>query len=55
LDGIWNNLIVVDASNLNLGIHKVRLDRNKIDLPFGVKAIAVTPNIINFEISPTPG
>jgi len=54
LDGTWNNSVVVDASNLNPGNHKVRLDRNKIDLPFGVKAIAVNPNTINFEIGRTP-
>jgi YbbR domain-containing protein len=54
LDGTWSNSIVIDATNLAPGKHVLRIDRNKIDLPFGAKAIAVSPQSVSFEISEAP-
>lgn len=54
LDGTWTNSVVVDASSLGVGRHRYQLDRNKIELPFGAKAIAVSPKKIEFEIVQTP-
>jgi len=50
LDGTWSNSVVIDATSLGQGKHRVRIDRGKIDLPFGAKAISVTPNLVTFEI-----
>jgi YbbR domain-containing protein len=53
-DGTWSNSVVIDATNLVPGRYSLRIDRTKIDLPFGAKVIAVSPNSVTFEISDTP-
>lgn len=55
MDGSWNNTIVVEAFNLAPGKQRVRIDRSRIELPFGVKAIAVQPTVIEFELKARPG
>jgi hypothetical protein len=57
LDGSWSHVIVVDlvdSSSLKPGSHKVSLDKNTIDLPFGTKALAVTPPVVEFKIQHRP-
>lgn len=52
LDGQWPNSVVIDAMNLRPGQHRIRLERNRIELPFGARAISIDPQFVEFEIKP---
>lgn len=50
LDNQWPNSVVIDAINLQPGQHRIRIERNRIDLPFGARALAIDPQFVEFEI-----
>lgn len=54
LDGQWPNAVVIDAMNLRPGRHRIRLERNRIELPFGARALSIEPQYVEFELNPSP-
>lgn len=51
IDGSWPNVFIVDVTHLNPGHHRIRLERNRVELPLGARAISLNPNFIEFDLS----
>lgn len=43
--------IIIDISNLGLGVHNVDVPASKIEIPSGVRILGLKPNVIQVEVS----